>query len=296
MSDISYLHNDFIKVAAGMPAIAISWQQIKRDVKYLEGKLAGTSPDQPAPSLANIPMPVFDLAYSAFVEHLEVKESGNHAVLDVKLRANVHLLGRPTEIIYSYVIETANPATLVLDYNRAGNQVFWRQQGNVIPRISGQFGPNADAVLARTKIPEPRRDTYISDVDRNIKWLTASNFINLVTDALIRYQLDELAWWFRFAEPIQFAVTSSHILITASRATLIVGDCNPDSIEIEPDLNFPYGERIPAPTIASDHIDFAVYAPRTRLFQFFAKKIEPAVLVADHGGGVISLVPSGSRV
>jgi hypothetical protein len=294
MSDISYLHRDFIDFAAGMPAIAISWRQIKRDVKYLEGELAGTNPDRPAPSLANIPMPVFDLAFSVFVEHLEVKQSGSHAVLDVKFRANVHLLGLPTEVIYSYVIETPNPVTLVLDYNRPGNEVFWRQQGSVIPRINGQFGPNADAVLAKSKIPEPRRDTYLSDVDRNIKWLTGSNFINLVTNVLIRYSLGELAWWFRFAEPIRFSVTSSHILITASRATLTIGDCNPESIEIEADPDFPYKETIPAPKIVSDHIDFAVYAPRTRLFQFFAKKIEPAVNVADNGGGVIKWSIDGS--
>jgi hypothetical protein len=79
-----------------------------------------------------------------------------------------------------------------------------------------------------------------------------------------------------------------------SRATLLVGDCTPEAITIEPDPAFPYGEAVPAPTLDSSDIELAVYAPRTRLFEFFAKKVSPAIMVSDSGGGVVKWSLAGS--
>lgn len=291
---ISYLHADFVEFAAGMPAIAVSWAQIKRDVNYLAAQLSGVNPSKPAPSLGDIPMPLYGLAYSVFIEDLAISQSGKHAILTARMAANVHPHGAPDEVIYAYLIETKIPAKLTLSYDTPTSELFWSQSGNAPPVINGQFGPNADAALAKTTIPQPQRDNYLLEVDRTIKWLTGPSFVNLVVGALTRYSLRELTPWLRFLEPLRISVRTTHILVTASRATMTVGDCDPQTVTIEPDPNFPYGEPIPNPTIDSAKIDLAVYVPRTRLFEFFANKIEPAILVADRGGGLIKWSIAGS--
>lgn len=289
----SGLHDDCIQFAQGMPAIAISWQRIGKDVNAFLKTLAGTNPGKPAPSMGDIPMPLYKLAYSAFVTKLTVQRSGNTALLDVELIANVHPSGMPDKVIYSYTVKTTNPAVLTLDFDKALNEVFWRQQGNVVPDITGNFDVNADAALALTTIPDPKRDNYVKDVDVPIKWLTAQSFIGLVTTALPRYSLGELVPWLTFLEPLRIKVTAAHILITSARAQMKVGLCNPVDVIIEPDPAFPYGATIPNPSV-SVVSDFALYVPKTRLFEFFAKEIEPAVLVSSSGGGLIKWSLAGS--
>lgn len=289
----SPLHSQFIVFAKGMPAIAISWAYIQRDVDALLKTLAGTNPGQPAPSMRDIPMPVYGLAYSVFVQSLTIAQSGNNATIQISIAANVHPRGNPDKVIFAYDLQTTNPAVITLDFSKDTNEVFWRAQGSVVPTIQGAFGPDADTALAMTTIPVPQRDTYLTEVDRPIRWLTAPTLISLVTDALPRYALGEFVPWLRFVEPLRIRTIGTHILITASRAHQTIGACSPTDVVIEPDPAFPYGEVIPAPSgfLAAD---MALYVPRTRLFEFFAKAIEPAILVSSSGGGVIKWSMAGS--
>lgn len=290
---ISTLQFDFINFAKGMPAVGISWAQVKRDIDFLASILAGTNPGKPAASMGDIPMPVHNLAYSAFIERLTIAPKGSGAVVDIKIAANIHPRGAPADVIYAYEIETVTPAPVVLDFDQSTNEAFWRAEGIATPQINGQFGTNADAILATTDFPEPKRDSYLNEVDRIIKWITAPTFVRLVIQALTRYPLGELAPWLKFQAPVLTDYTASHVLITASKATITVGGCESSTITIEPDPQFPYGHTIPKPTLNSDGVNMAVYSPRTRLLDFFAKTIEPGIQVADSGGGSIKWALGG---
>ena len=83
-------------------------------------------------------------------------------------------------------------------------------------------------------------------------------------------------------------------MITSLRASIAVGDCSQSTIVITPDPDFPYGKPVPNPTLSSDHIDMAVYSPKTKLVEYVSKKIEPAIMVADSGGGTIKWRVAGS--
>jgi hypothetical protein len=69
--------------------------------------------------------------------------------------------------------------------------------------------------------------------------------------------------------------------------------CTPQTIDVVPDPTFPYGQPVPAPTLRGPHLDFAVYVPKTRLIDFYAAQIMPAVAVSDSGGGVIKWLMDG---
>lgn len=62
---ISDLHSKCIAFAGSMPAIAISWDQVKRDVNSLVTSLRANVqyPNKPSPSLGNVPMLMYGLAY-----------------------------------------------------------------------------------------------------------------------------------------------------------------------------------------------------------------------------------------
>ncbi|SDO98962.1 hypothetical protein SAMN04489798_4389 [Pseudomonas arsenicoxydans] len=293
-NDITRLHSSFIEFAKGMPSVGISWQLVNRDVQALLKTLSGVNPNSPSAYMGNIEMPVYQLAYSVFVDTLTVSPTGSGASLYTKLTANIHPLGRPGEVIRSYEIETSNHAKLSLGLDEATNEVFWRQQGGVIPRITPSWGPDADNILSSTTIPAPQKDNYLAEVEAQIIWMTGPTFVSLVAGVLPRYQLTEIIPWLRFSAPLVVSIEPSHILITAPRARMTIGDCMPETIDIIPDPAFPYGEAIPTAIVNSDDIDLAVYAPRTRLLSFFADKIKPAIMVSDSGGGVIKWSANGS--
>jgi hypothetical protein len=293
-NEISVLQAKFIDFARGMPAVAISWRQIKRDIDLKVQSLAGVNPAAPSPFLGNVRMPVHSLAFSVFVEALDVNPSGNTAELGVRLIANIHPHNQPDQVIRSYVIESDPTALIGLELDDTTNEVHWQEQGGSMPRITPDWGPDADAVLNTTSIPDPKRDNYLAEVERQIIWLTGPSFVRLVAGVLPRYRLSEIVPWLRLSAPLRIELASPHIVITSTRATLLVGDCTPEAITIEPDPAFPYGEAIPAPTLDSSDIELAVYAPKTRLFEFFAKKVSPAIMVSDSGGGVVKWSLAGS--
>ena len=181
---ISYLQRQFIDFAAGMPSVAISWQSIERGVTALRTSLAGVNPNAPAASMDNIPMPLYRLAYSVFVNDLSVSNNAGRVELIAKLTANVHPIGQRDQIIRSYVIETIQRPQLILSYDDVSTGLYWTQQGSVIPTITpSNWLATSDAALALTTIPVPQRDNYLSQVEVPIIWLTGSAFISLVTVA-----------------------------------------------------------------------------------------------------------------
>ncbi len=293
-NEISQLQARFIDFAQGMPAIAISWSQIRRDIQLKVQSLAGVNPANPSVFLGNIRMPVYGLAFSVFIDALDVNPAGNTAELNIQLTTNIHPYNQPDQVIRSYAIRTNPTALIGLEFDETTNDVYWQEQGGSLPSISPDWGPDADNVLATTTIADPKRENYLAEVERQIIWLTGPSFVRLVAGVLPRYRLSEIVPWLRLSAPLRIELGAPHVLITATRATLLVGDCTPEAIVIEPDPDFPYGQAIPAPTLDSNSIELAVYAPRTRLFEFFSNKVAPAILVSDAGGGVVKWSLAGS--
>jgi hypothetical protein len=280
---ISILQHQFISFAKGMPAIAFSNDQIDRELMQLETKLRGQYPDQPAIVTGNIPMPVYGLAFSTFLESLKVTLYPGYAELEATIIATVHRQGRPAGIIREYRVETEDPIKIVFDYEATEREVYWRQDGISFPKITRTWGPDADTVLALTTIPEPKRDTYLSEVETQIIWSTRNTFVALLIDVLPRYPLGEMCPWLSFIEPLRFDYGVEHIVVTASKAQISVGGCTQSTIIVEPDPEFPYGEAIPSPSFSAREVDIAVYIPKTRLIDFVSGSIEPAILVANKG-------------
>jgi hypothetical protein len=292
---ISELQHRFISFAKGMPAIAFSNDQIDRELKLIVTKLKGQYPDQPATSTANIPMPVYDLAFSIFLTDLNVKLYPGYAELKATLVATIHRRGRPDGVIREYKVETVDPIKIAFDYDAINRELYWRQDGIAFPKITPSWGIGADAVLAQTIIPDPKRDTYLAEVETPILWSTRNTFVALLIDVLPRYPLGEMAPWLSLLEPLRFDYAGDHTIVTASRALIAVGGCSPSTIVIEPDPDFPYGEQIPNPTFSAENVDIAVYLPKTRLIDFVSGSIEPAILVANQGrSGIIKWSVSGA--
>lgn len=292
---ISELQHRFISFAKGMPAIAFSNDQIDRELKLIVTKLKGQYPDQPATSTSNIPMPVYDLAFSTFLNDLKVKLYPGYAELGATLVATVHRRGRPDGVIREYKVETVDPIKIVFDYDAINREIYWRQDGVAIPKITPSWGIDADVVLAQTIIPDPKKDTYLAEVETPILWSTRNTFVALLIDVLPRYPLGEMAPWLSLLEPLRFDYAGDHIIVTASRAQIAVGGCSPSTIIVEPDPAFPYGEQIPNPSFSARNVDIAVYLPKTRLIDFVSGSIEPAILVANQGrSGIIKWSVSGA--
>ena len=278
-----------------MPAIAFSNDQIDRELKQIVSKLQGQYPDQPATATANIPMPVYDLAFSTFLNDLRVKLHPGYAELEATIVATVHRRGRPDGVIREYKVETVDPIKIVFDYDAINRELYWRQDGVAVPKITPSWGADADAVLAQTIIPDPKKDTYLAEVETPILWSTRNTFVALLIDVLPRYPLGEMAPWLSLLEPLRFDYAGDHIIVTASRAQIAVGGCSPSTIIVEPDPAFPYGEQIPNPTFSARNVDIAVYLPKTRLIDFVSGSIEPAILVANQGrSGIIKWSVSGA--
>lgn len=292
---ISDLQYRFITFAKGMPAIAFSNDQMDRELKQIVEKLKGQFPDHPATSTADIPMPTYNLAFSVFLKDLKVELFSGYAKLSAELIATVHRRGRPDEVIREYRVDTVDPIKIVFDYDAVNRELYWRQDGVAVPKITPSWNANADAVLAQTTIPDPKKDTYLAEVETPILWSTRNTFVALLIDVLPRYPLGEMAPWLSLLEPLRFDFAGDHMIVTASRAQIAVGGCSPSTIIVEPDPDFPYGEQIPNPTFKAKSVDIAVYLPKTRLIDFVSGSIEPAILVANQGrSGIIKWSVSGA--
>lgn len=299
---ISDLQSEFIAFARGMPAASISWRLVQANIANLLKSLAGTNPGSPQASMGNIPVvdqssppkTLYNMAYSVFLDSLSLNRNGAAVQLYFKLSANVHPVNQPTNVIRSYEIETVQQIYLVLRYDYPSNTLIWSPQPAPAPQITTAWGANADASLAATTVPQPQRATYENQIEPDFLARTSANVVSLVVNTLPTYSLSDILPWLKFHPPLRFNFGSSHILVTSSAATLTIGDCNPQTVDIVPDPTFPYGQQIPAPTLYSGAIDLSVYLPRTQLISFLAGLMEPAVQVSDSGGGAIKWALGGS--
>jgi len=230
-----------------MPAVAISWKHIQADVSELAQALAGVNPASPAPSMGDIPLPVYRLGYSVFVQNLSLLQNVNVVYLTTTMVANVHPIHQPSQVIRSYVIQTTQPSPLTINYNQQSTEIYWEPNGGTTPTITPSWGANYKNILAGTSVPAPQDSNYLQSVEQQIIWLTGPSFINLVTGALPTYNLNEIVPWLKFSPPLRLDFSSQdRIIITSQYATITSGDCSPKTITLSPDPNFPYGQPIPS--------------------------------------------------
>jgi hypothetical protein len=293
-NDISDLQAQFIDFAKGMPALGFSWDLISNQFSALQKLLAGVNPAKPASSMGDIHLPLSGLAYSVFVEDLALAQSARGPTLNIKIVANVHIQSRPDQVIRSYEITSSAPVSLSIDLNSANNTLYWKINGGVTPTINPSWAATTDQALALTNIPVPQRDNYLSQVETPIIWLTAPTFFDLVAAALPTFGLSDIVPWLVFLRPILPSYGTNYLLVTSAHASMIVGDCTKQTIDIVPDPNFPYGRPVPAPKLPDPSVAMAIYLPRTRLIDFYATQIEPAVMVTESGGGIIKWSLGGS--
>ena len=294
MNNITDLMHDFISFAKGMPAFSISWEQIKLDVKNTIDEIKNTGSTQTSPFLTNIRMPVYSLAFSVEIVSLSLSETSAGAELNVLLKASIHTYNEPSKIIRTYTIETTQSSILRMDIDVSSGYLFWQQQGHNLPNISAEAWPaDVEEILKDTPIPEPRRQNYLDEVERQIFWLTGPSFIRLVTDILPKYNLSEYMPWFMFKSPLRVKYSNNYVIATSKRGTLLLDGCVLETVDVEPDPDFPYNHTIPEPTLTANH-DYSVYSPKSTLFKFMADKVMPAVMVSDSGGGVVKWKMTGS--
>lgn len=288
------LHIRFIDFAGGMPAFGFSLDTLRNDIATLQSALAGVYPGKPNATMANISMPLYRLAYSAFLDTLQVNIVGGAAQLTATIRATIHPKDQSNDVIRSYLVSTVDPIVVILDYDQAARRLFWRQQGSPVVDMQPAWGADADAILASTTIPSPQKDTFLKEVEQPSFFSTQNMFVQLLVALLPSYELGEIAPWLTLLEPLRYDYAGNHFLVTAQRAQISVGGCDPKLVTVEPDPDFPYGMPIPSPSMGANRVDFAVYLPKTRFINFVSGVLEPAVLVSTGGGGLIKWSAAGA--
>ncbi|MBW7964144.1 hypothetical protein [Bradyrhizobium sp. BR 10261] len=283
----SDLQEQFLSFAKGMPALAFAKSLLTRQLSEMKDQLGGAYPEA-GPAMGNIPLPVFDLAYSAFLDDIHVSVNGDTATLQMEMRATVHRISRPSEIIREYRISLkSEPAIIKFQYLSTTRTLAWAEDGNVLPKITPSWGANADDVLVKTSIPDPKEDCFLREVEQPILWNTSNAFVSLVVNALPCYDLASLAPWLTLLDPIRITASDRYILVSASRAKVDIGGCTPMTMVVEPDPDFPYGESL-KPADCQSTADVAVYLPKTRIGRFVAGSVEPAILInsGEKGGAI----------
>jgi hypothetical protein len=227
---ISSLQSRFINFAESMPAVAIAWNQVLRDLNVIVTSLtAGViDPSKPAPSLGDIPMLKYGLAYSVFINRFNLTPAGAaSAQLDIKISAHVHPVHHPNQVIRTYHVETKPPADVALRYDQKIGDIYWFDSSGSMPTITADhwkaIDPLLEAALALTTLPGPQRQSYLQNVEPAILLQTAPSFVALAADILPRYNLFDLVPWLRFGLPLLFDLTSPYIIVTSKRAAITVG-------------------------------------------------------------------------
>lgn len=273
--------------AGGRPALAFSLEHLEMAVLEYGTVLAGTYPDNPHPLMRNTKLPVYNLAYSGFVRTLELDLSGGTPTLAAALVATVHPFNEPTQVIATYEVTLDRPLDVYLDYSESSRELRWAPRtsplANVVPRLM----PDAQQILERLGVPPPVLDTYERKVEGIIIWSTSNTFVQLVIDALPSIDIGEMAPWLTLQDPLQFDFGPRYLVVASERARMSIGDCTPVDVIVEPDLDFPYQEAAPQGNQRSQAI-IAVYLPKTRLVQFVAKNVMPAIMydTRERGGAI----------
>lgn len=289
------LHRQFLDFAEGMPAIGISTNVIGAEIQALAKSLKGNYPSQPSKACGNIKIGKYGLAFSVFVRNIGLSVSGGKSELTAELVATIHPDKKPQDIIREYEVTTVESQQLMLDHNSTTRTVYWRPNGLSVPDMDADWGPDYKSILATTTIPAPQEDNFVKEIEPMAMSGGQSTFFNLIIDLLPRIDLREIAPWVNFLDPLRISYQQNHIIITSPLAFLEIGGCTPKTIQIEPDPDFPYGQSLPTPSYEGQEVDYAVYFPKTRLVDFTAELIQPAILV-DSGrrGGLIKWQASGA--
>jgi hypothetical protein len=244
--------------------------------------------------MRDVKLPVYDLAYSSFVDKLELTFASGTPQLLVGLNATVHSKGKPSEIIATYKVSLDRPLDLILAYSRTTRELRWASKTSPLANVSPKFSKGAEEILKKMGVPHPVLDTYERKVESPIVWNTANTFVQLIINALPSIDIGQMAPWLTLLDPLQFNFGTRYLVVTSDRMTLSIGHCTPVDVEIEPDPNFPYQMPEPIETERSKTA-VAVYLPKTRLIEFISKNVMPAIMY-DTGerGGVIKWRMSGA--
>jgi hypothetical protein len=280
--------------AAGRPALAFLFEHLVRQVDAFGEELWGQYPDAPHPFMRNAKLPLYGLAYSGFVTILKLDRTNEQPTLEVALTATVHPFGEPARVIATYEVTLDAPLDIFLDYSQATRDLRWAPRTSPIANITPRMEPDAEIILESLGVPAPVLDTYQRKVEEVIVWSTSNNFVQLVFDALPSIDVGEMVPWLTMLEPLQIDYGQRHVVVTSDKAKMSIGECSPVEVIVEPDPRFPYGVSPPAADTAS-RTAVAVYLPKTRILEFVARNIMPAVMYdSGENGGIIKWRMSGA--
>ena len=279
------LQVQFHNFAGGRPAISFSLSHLEQAVLQFGEALAGNFPDNPHTMMRDIKLPLYDLAYSGFVKTLVIDLSGGAPKLRAELVATVHPFGQPSQVIATYEVTLDQPVDVFLSYSEATRELRWASKTSPLANVAPSFTADAEQILQRLNLPEPVLDTFERKVETIIVWSTSSSFVQLVVDALPPIDVGEMAPWLTLLDPLQFDFGNRYLVVTSDRVRMTIGHCSPVDVVIEPDPDFPY--QLPEPTVgARSNVTAAVYLPKTRLVDFVAGSVMPAVMydTGERGG------------
>ena len=189
--------------------------------------------------MRNAKLPVYDLAYSAFVRLLKLNLTTRTPQLEAKLVATVHPYGHPSRVIAEYEVTLDRPLDVFLSYSEATRQLRWASRTSPLANVVPSFTHDAEQVLQSLKLPEPVLDTYERKVEARIVWNTSNTFIQLLLNALPPIDIGEIAPWLTLLDPLQFDFGRRFVVVTSDKVRMTSGDCAPVDVVLEPDPNFP---------------------------------------------------------
>lgn len=288
------LQVQFHNFAGGRPALAFSLERLEEAISQMGSVLAGSFPGKPHSMMRNAKLPVYDLAYSGFVRVLKLDHTGGTPRLEADLIATVHPYGDPSRVIATYEVSLDQPLDLYLAYSEASRELRWASKTSPLANVAPNFMPDAEQILQDLHVPEPVLDTYERKVETTIVWNTSNTFVQLVLNALPPVDLGEMAPWLTLLDPLQFDFGKRYVIVTSDKIKMTIGGCSPVDVVIEPDPNFPYS--MPEPVEKSQSASHvAVYLPKTRLVDFVANNVLPAVMYDTGGrGGIVKWRMNGA--
>lgn len=280
--------------AGGRPALALSLEHIKGSVDAFGSALAGDFADNPHSSMRNARLPVCGLAYSGFVNQLNLNLKHGSPQLWIELRATVHLHRKPSKVIATYKITIEEPLDVFLSYSEPIRELRWASGSSPLVTVHPEFTEEADAILRELNVPDPIFDNYKRDVETIVIWTTSSSVVQLVVNALPPIDIGEMVPWLTLLDPLKLDFGERYLIVSAERSRMTIGACSPVDAVVEPDPEFPYQEAAPVESEKSSAVD-AVYLPKSRLIEFVSKNVMPAIMY-DTGerGGIIKWRMNGA--
>ncbi|WP_298974327.1 hypothetical protein [uncultured Roseobacter sp.] len=290
-TDLQYHFHNF---AGGRPALAFSRTRLEEVIAQMGNVLAGVFPDAPHSMMRNAKLPVYDLAYSGFVRVLRLDLTSGTPTLESELTATVHPYGDPSRVIATYDVSLGRPLDLYMAYSEASRELRWASTTSPLANVSPSFTADAEMILKDLGVPEPVLDTYERKVETTIVWNTSNTFVPLVLNALPPVDLGEVAPWLTLLDPLHFDFGDRYVVVTSDKVKMTIGGCSLVDVIIEPDPDFPYSMPDPVETSkSSSHV--SVYLPKTRLVEFVANNVLPAIMYdTGNRGGIVKWRMNGA--